>query len=298
MPFSPLRKSWKSAPSSRRRRKQGWALVAGSGLESLEERLAPATSATTTALTSTVRNPAANQPVTLTATVAQSTSGVAAPTGTVDFFDNGNALSTVTLNANKQAVLLLPGLPLGTNTITADYEGDANNTPSPSAQVAILSGGSNELFLNQVFLTVFRADRSQLTPAVGFTVRDRQAAVADRVDDHQQFECPGVGRADCVSDLSGPSRRLWRSVTDSEAGEVDEWRCARGGAWLAYLLPCEGGRNDGRLHQGAPGRGGDHVHVGGDRAPDGADQSRRVADQGCRQRAQRARQERVDPADL
>lgn len=156
MSFSLLRNSWKSAPRSHRRRKQGWQPGVGSGLEGLEERLAPATSATTTALTSTVRNPAAGQPLTLTATVA-GTQGVPAATGSVEFFDNGKVLATVALNASEKAVLPLTSLPLGTSTITAVYQGDSHNSPSTSTQLPVLYGGSNELFLNQVFLTVFRS---------------------------------------------------------------------------------------------------------------------------------------------
>src|SRR5262245_35305678 len=116
MSFSLLRKSWKSAPRSYRRRKQGWQPGVGSGLERLEERLAPATFATTTTLTSTVRNPASGQPLTLTATVA-GTQGVPAATGSVQFFDNGMVLATVPLNASEKAVLPLTSLPLGTSTI-------------------------------------------------------------------------------------------------------------------------------------------------------------------------------------
>lgn len=155
MSFSLLRKSWKSAPPSRRR-KQGWQPGVGSGLESLEQRLAPAAFGTSTALTSTVRNPAAGQPLTLTATVSQSATGVPAPTGSVEFFDNGKVLATVALNSSEKAVLQLPSLPLGTSTITALYQGDSNNLPSTSTQLSVLSGGSNELFLNQVYLTVFQ----------------------------------------------------------------------------------------------------------------------------------------------
>lgn len=156
MSFSPLRKYWQSVRPLRRRRKLGWAPSAGSGLELLEDRLALAPLATTTALASTVRNPAAGQPVTFTATVSQSAQGTPTPTGSVEFFDNGKVVSTVALNASEKAVLVLSNLSLGTNTITAKYLGDSNNLPSSSTQLPILNGGSNELFLNQVFLTVFR----------------------------------------------------------------------------------------------------------------------------------------------
>ncbi len=68
--------------------------------------------------------------VTLTATV---TNGYA-PTGTVQFKDNGTDIgSAVALNGSFQAVLMYSGLTAGSHTITAVYAGDGINAGSTSA---------------------------------------------------------------------------------------------------------------------------------------------------------------------
>jgi hypothetical protein len=84
-------------------------------------------------VTSTIALSAASaaqgQNVTVTATVASTTSGT--PTGTVSFLSNGNPLGTATL-ANGTATYSTTALPVGNNVITFAYGGDANftsNTP-------------------------------------------------------------------------------------------------------------------------------------------------------------------------
>ncbi len=87
---------------------------------------APAT--TTTTLSSTTIAYGLN--VTVTATVASTTSGT--PTGTVNFFDNGSPLGTGTLS-NGVTTFTSAALPVGTNVITAIYSGDINFLPSTAA---------------------------------------------------------------------------------------------------------------------------------------------------------------------
>ena len=71
----------------------------------------------------------ANQPTTLTASVASTTSGT--PTGTVTILDNGTVLQTVTLTngAASFTTTLAPGV---THTLTANYAGDTNFLASAS----------------------------------------------------------------------------------------------------------------------------------------------------------------------
>lgn len=69
------------------------------------------------------------QPVTLTATVAES-GGSAVPTGTVDFTASSTDLGVETLNGSGVAKLTTSALPVGTYTITASYSGDADNAAS------------------------------------------------------------------------------------------------------------------------------------------------------------------------
>ena len=49
------------------------------------------------------------------------------------FFDGTRALRTVTLDENGVATLETNNLPIGTNSITAKYEGDAYNAASTSS---------------------------------------------------------------------------------------------------------------------------------------------------------------------
>ena len=78
---------------------------------------------TTTGLSAPVNNSYPNQTVTYTATVTSNTTGV--PTGTVTFTNGATSLSTVPLNGSGVASLSV-ALPLGQNSVTAVYSGDAN----------------------------------------------------------------------------------------------------------------------------------------------------------------------------
>ena len=82
---------------------------------------------TTTALSSSANPVAQKKPVSFTATVTPSTA-----TGTVQFFDGGASLGTVTLNGGKAAVTT-SGFSVGTHSITAVYSGDATFAGSTSA---------------------------------------------------------------------------------------------------------------------------------------------------------------------
>jgi hypothetical protein len=116
-------------------------------IEVLEARVALAT---TTAVTASTLNPDANAQVTLTATVAQTTTGTPAPTGNVEFLDNGTPLGTGTL-ANGQATLTVSNLAVGKNSVTAQYLGDTNNPASASGVITLSVGTSNEQFINAVY---------------------------------------------------------------------------------------------------------------------------------------------------
>ena len=88
-------------------------------------------SATTTSVVSN-HNPAAyGAAVTFTATVT--TTGTNPPTGTVTFFNGATSLGTGNLNGAQVATLTTSALPVGADSITAAYGGDANNAGSTSA---------------------------------------------------------------------------------------------------------------------------------------------------------------------
>jgi autotransporter-associated beta strand protein len=87
---------------------------------------------TTTTLASSINPAAEGVPVAFTATVSSS---AATRTGTVTFMKNGTTvLGTATLSGNTAALTLSGGT--GTNSITAIYNGDANNTGSTSGALS------------------------------------------------------------------------------------------------------------------------------------------------------------------
>ncbi len=92
--------------------------------------------ATTTVLTSAPNPSNLGQSVIFTATVTPNLSGYTAPTGTVQFLSGSTVLGTGTLGADGKATLTLSSLVVGTQSITATYQGDANNATSTSTAVS------------------------------------------------------------------------------------------------------------------------------------------------------------------
>jgi len=92
------------------------------------------TASTTTTLVGPSQVALAGQPVSLTASVA-STFGV--PTGQVQFFQDGVALGSSTLNASGIATFVTDQLKPGSHVLTASYLGDLSHTPSPSGALAV-----------------------------------------------------------------------------------------------------------------------------------------------------------------
>jgi sugar lactone lactonase YvrE len=97
--------------------------------------LTVSTAGTTTSLTASSASINPGQGVTLTATVASSTTGT--PTGTVSFYDGATLLGTGTLSAGT-ASYTASSLASGSHSITAVYGGDANfATSSTSAAITV-----------------------------------------------------------------------------------------------------------------------------------------------------------------
>jgi hypothetical protein len=76
------------------------------------------------------------QRVTFTAAVAAAPGTSSAPTGTVTFYDGGDAIGTVPL-ANGTASFNDATLPIGSNSITATYSGDANYASATTTSALI-----------------------------------------------------------------------------------------------------------------------------------------------------------------
>jgi uncharacterized repeat protein (TIGR03803 family) len=88
------------------------------------------------------------QHVTLTATLA---AAGGTPTGTITFYDNGDAISPAQPLVAGAASFTDTTLPIGSNSITATYSGDANFASSTSASALIAT---------------VRADRTGTTPTI------------------------------------------------------------------------------------------------------------------------------------
>jgi len=86
--------------------------------------------ATATNLSANPNSSNYGQDVVLTAVVA--TNGSETPTGTVTFYDGGSSLGTGTLDSGT-ATLKTAKLPLGTDSLTATYNGDSLNAKSTSS---------------------------------------------------------------------------------------------------------------------------------------------------------------------
>ena len=88
---------------------------------------------TTTTLTSSANPVYSGQPVTFTAVISPP-QGLPAPTGAVQFFDNGTVLNAtpVALDSTGTAIFTTSSLAAGTHSIVAAYSGDATDTTSYS----------------------------------------------------------------------------------------------------------------------------------------------------------------------
>ncbi|WP_348261614.1 Ig-like domain repeat protein [Telmatobacter sp. DSM 110680] len=95
----------------------------------------PAVIGTTTTVNSSASTVNENSPVTLTASVKQ-TSGSTAPSGSVTFFNGGTSLGTASLSGGT-ASLSTSALPAGSNSITAEYAGNSTFNASTSSAITV-----------------------------------------------------------------------------------------------------------------------------------------------------------------
>ena len=79
---------------------------------------------TTTTLSASPISTGAGQTVTLTAIIGVVAPGAGTPTGLVQFFVGGTSLGTASLTGNT-ALLTTTTLPVGTDSLTAQYLGDS-----------------------------------------------------------------------------------------------------------------------------------------------------------------------------
>jgi hypothetical protein len=132
----------------------GTADYAGSGASIASFDVHNPLTPTGTSLSVTPGTSVFGQPVSLTATVS---AGTGTPDGAVSFYDNATTLlGTATLNgdATDQATLSVTSLPVGSASITADYDGDNNVTFAPSNSAPVdetvqLSGSTTTVTSSQ-----------------------------------------------------------------------------------------------------------------------------------------------------
>ena len=89
---------------------------------------------TTTVLNNSPASSVYGEPVALTATVTSSTGGT--PAGNVTFYRGTSSLGTVALNGSGEAVLNDSTLPVGTDSLSAKYAGNASYPASTSSTVS------------------------------------------------------------------------------------------------------------------------------------------------------------------
>ncbi|HXI24418.1 MAG TPA: Ig-like domain repeat protein [Pyrinomonadaceae bacterium] len=124
-----------------------------------------ARAASTTTVTSSLNPSSPTQSVTFTATVTGPV-GTGTPTGTVQFKDNGSAITCANaggqaLNVSGVATCQVSSLTAGTHTITADYSGDTNFLTSTGT----LSGG--QVVNNQAVISLSQSNYN-VNENVGF----------------------------------------------------------------------------------------------------------------------------------
>jgi hypothetical protein len=115
----------------------------------------------TTALAASANPSIAGKPLTLTATVTTN-GGTAA--GTVNFYNGAALLGSGTLNGTGVATFTSSTLPVGSYSIKANYAGDANDTGSTSASLAL-----SVIQATTVVKLVASSPSVQVTAAVTFT---------------------------------------------------------------------------------------------------------------------------------
>jgi autotransporter-associated beta strand protein len=115
-------------------------------------QVTPASSVT---LSASMINPGAFTAVQFTANITSAGSAVTGiPTGAVVFFANGVVIGSATLDGNGNGSFSTSSLAVGNDTITAVYQGDSNFSGSTSTPLSLTVGTSDEVFVNQIYLSV------------------------------------------------------------------------------------------------------------------------------------------------
>jgi hypothetical protein len=136
--------------------------------------VAPTPLVSTTTLTSSSASIASGSSVTFTAVVTPPSGTSTVPTGTVTFLNGTATLGTGTLNGSGTATYTTTSLPVGTDSITAQYGGDTVFAASTSSAVSVAVGTpAFSLSLSPTSVSVASGASGTttvtVTPAFGFS---------------------------------------------------------------------------------------------------------------------------------
>ncbi len=214
-----------------------------------EIQVLPAGSSSATTVTASTSSIGPNGSVTLTANVVDAATGAATPTGNVQFEVNGLNAGSPTPLVNGQAVLTtaVDGN-VGTNNLTAFYEGDSTYTESVSASIpitissfALSSSGTTAVVGAAATATVAVNVANDYTSAITLTCT-MPASLTESACFVNPNSITGTGQVSLTVNTT-PSHPLSSRRTDG-AG----WFAASGGASLAGLLLLMSPRRRWRSH--------------------------------------------------
>ncbi len=132
--------------------------------------------ATTTTLSSFPNPSTSGQTVVLTAQVTATPPGAGTPTGTVTFRDGATVLGTGTLDGSGKAMLSVPGLSVGTHSLTATYSGDANFNGSSGSLSQTVNGRTTTLTAAPATIRFDLLSFQFVIPRLSATLTDQNGA--------------------------------------------------------------------------------------------------------------------------
>ena len=193
---------------------------------------------TTTTLTLSNTSPSPFVTVTLTAAVAVVSPGAGTPTGTVEFLANGSSLGTSTLTAGQATLSVV--LPIGVDSITAQYSGDAKFATSTSAAVTASVGTANDQYNNGVFQ--IELDLAPTATDLAYWNKQFAQGVTHKQDVFSVAASPEAKLTTCAERLpaiSGASGHTRPGRFRCKDGGVHTYERSGRGPGIARVLPGE-----------------------------------------------------------
>jgi len=206
----------------------------GSNSDGTVSELTPGPIPTSTVLT-TAPNPShLGESVTMTATVTAQNGST--PTGTVEFTSNGTNIGSATLS-NGVAMLQYSGLPLGTDSLVAMYQGTSGFAPStsntvqqmvelPASMTTVTSTPNPSTVGQQVTITATVGPSGPPTPTGTVSFTSNGSAIA------------GCTSVTLTSRYAGPHRWRWARTSSSPRIPVTATTWAAAACSRRSSIPC------------------------------------------------------------